>query len=519
MMKIRTWYFLSLIIVGSIFVWSNNFVYAKTMPEIITVKESHDEQFLYLLPGYNIPTWNYNRMALLEKVYSENKDTFDFLIVFPLKRLESNSAMIINSNVKGIGLSEVHLSANTTNLKALVTMDMYNTFDSLKQFNALNTNTLIDSFSRVAVHEIGHYWCCYVNWPVMTGDHYSTVVDLFNKNTTYSDPLGYSRWVQSSTGNLACVDHNRSDAIFKFSNLTLYLMGLIPKDKVDIINYYNYVKSPQFSYIGPYCDEKVEWLNSQKFSIDDLLKIAGERLPEYTESQKMFNVGYVILTDKDTASVPEDFLELIRLFNEKLIMDWKSSTNSLSTLVNEATPPPTNTLSITPQRVTVNSNQSVEINVTVPNNTLRTSLYVTCPKGATVNWRKDVQNGLRRSIPVCNRWINLDDQGVATLSLYVSNTTEQMLKVIPNFYAYYSDNPNYANGVSSEISVNPQRKKSPSQMLPTKIKSNESSLSPFEATTLKYPPISTIEYSRSDIHIAAVIKSLINIFSNQTKSK
>lgn len=493
------------------FVWSNDFVHAQSLPEIITVKESYDEQFLYLLPGHSIPTWNYNRMALLEKVYSENKDTFDFLIVFPLKRLESDNSMIINSNVKGIGLSEVHLSPNTTNLKALVTMTTFEVFDMQKKYNSLNTTTLIELYSRLALHEIGHYWCCYVKWPVMIGDHYPNVVDLFNKNTTYSEPLGYSRWVQTSTGKLTCVDHNRSDAVFKFSNLTLYLMGLVSKDNVDVINYHSYVKSPQFSYIGPYCDENAEWLNTQTFTIDDLLKITGERLPVYTESQKMFNVGYVILTDKDTASVPEDFLELVRLFNEKLIMDWKSSTNGLSTLVNEATPPPTNTLSITPQRVTVNSNQSVEINVTVPNNTVRTSLYVTCPKGATVHWRKDVQNGLRRSIPVCNRWINLDDQGVAALSLYVSNTTEQILKVIPNFYAYYSDNPDYANGVSSEISVSPQRKRSPSQTLPTQIKSNESTLSPYESINIKY--------LRSDMYMAAALKSLANIFSNETKSK
>lgn len=304
---------------------------------IAFIKEQSNGQFFYLTKPSEadiaLQRWDYDRMAVLDEFYHVYQDNFDFLIVFPMKQLESNNSMIINSEIKGIGLSPTHLDSDTTRLKALITIDMHSTFDLFKKNGPTDVDQLLAVFVPAAVHEIGHFWCCYSFPPLMMGAHYSTATDLFSDNMTYSDPMGYSRWTKDNNGNITCVNNNKDTSIFKFSKLSLYLMGLVSKSEVTPIEYNNYKKSDAYGYIGPYCGAVVEWLNTITYTIEDLIRLTGEREPSSETSEKSFNVGYIILGDENS-SEEKDFVELVKLLGNQLTDAWKNATDNLSSLVN-----------------------------------------------------------------------------------------------------------------------------------------------------------------------------------------
>ncbi|MBF0387121.1 MAG: S8 family serine peptidase [Candidatus Omnitrophica bacterium] len=107
------------------------------------------------------------------------------------------------------------------------------------------------------------------------------------------------------------------------------------------------------------------------------------------------------------------------------------------------------TQQITPQRVAAVSGQTVGMTFSVPYDAVSSKLFVSCPAGLTI--------GLGAVNNVCNRWQTLSFQPNTNrpMAFRVTNRTGQVLKAVPNFYIYKADRPNYANGVSGEITVNP----------------------------------------------------------------
>ncbi|GEM_PF-2215679 len=105
-------------------------------------------------------------------------------------------------------------------------------------------------------------------------------------------------------------------------------------------------------------------------------------------------------------------------------------------------------LSISPQKITVDSGKSVKFTFSVPNNTPKTSMYVTCPSGLVAQ-KTDGTN-------LCNKMITFDSPAISSTTIQMINNSRESLKSILVFYAYFPDKPVYGQGVSSEITVNPQ---------------------------------------------------------------
>lgn len=103
-------------------------------------------------------------------------------------------------------------------------------------------------------------------------------------------------------------------------------------------------------------------------------------------------------------------------------------------------------LSITPIRTTINSEESVTLIFGVPESTFRLQFFLSCPVGLSAK----PQSGNE----VCNAWQDLPLATRQYTLSFVNNGTD-ILRAVPNFYAYYASNPNFANGVSGEIAVQP----------------------------------------------------------------
>ncbi|MFA6095268.1 MAG: hypothetical protein WC767_00255 [Candidatus Paceibacterota bacterium] len=106
---------------------------------------------------------------------------------------------------------------------------------------------------------------------------------------------------------------------------------------------------------------------------------------------------------------------------------------------------PTGSLSVSPSSSSVASGAEVTLNYTTHSNAVSAKLYLSCPAGVSA-----MANGTE----YCNTWYTFPM--VPSSSRYtLTNTTTQPQNVIPNFYEYLPDNPNFAHGVSSQVVVSP----------------------------------------------------------------
>ncbi len=106
---------------------------------------------------------------------------------------------------------------------------------------------------------------------------------------------------------------------------------------------------------------------------------------------------------------------------------------------------PTGTLSVTPSASTIVSGQLVTLNYTTHSNAVGAKLYLYCPASVTSSAGTSATN-------LCNTWTTFPM--IPSASTFVlTNTSGQNQNVVPNFYEYLPENPNYAVGVSSQITV------------------------------------------------------------------
>ena len=105
---------------------------------------------------------------------------------------------------------------------------------------------------------------------------------------------------------------------------------------------------------------------------------------------------------------------------------------------------------ITPTMQTISSGQNAIYDFTFPSNTVRATSYVSCPNG--------VSTGSNSYNNICNMTepVTIDAPVVHNIVTFY-NTTGQSQNIVPNFYIYTLTNPNYAVGVSAQITVQPSQ--------------------------------------------------------------
>ena len=104
------------------------------------------------------------------------------------------------------------------------------------------------------------------------------------------------------------------------------------------------------------------------------------------------------------------------------------------------------TQAVSPDRETANSGQVVKLNYSIPAHSVSAKLMLYCPEGVT---------GKIASKDMCNQWLNFPTLPTETDVIFI-NKSDLPQYVVPNFYIYYENDPNYAIGVSSQVKVLPQ---------------------------------------------------------------
>lgn len=267
---------------------------------------------------------------VIEKFYGAYDDDYDFLVIY------TDFDYSGNIHGGGTGLKPIEGIAQPSydspmgskgKLRSTAFMG-----DIRKKFEGM-IEEIYPTTANGILHEIGHYWCCYVNfkdWNSIESDkllqgsiHWHD--QLLDVGT--NDPMGgrYS-WNEISSGTYKGTEREYMGKVGHFSELTLYLMGFIPKE--DVMPVKLVVPREELTYEG---NNLI--VNGEMYiiKIEDIISIEGERNPTNKESQKDFKVGFILWT-RDKSHVSEDTKNKVNRMRKMFEEQWYEATNGLSSI-------------------------------------------------------------------------------------------------------------------------------------------------------------------------------------------
>jgi len=287
-----------------------------------------EEQKLHdlLSPILNSDRWLISGEKFFKQFYQMYADDYDFIALFATKPLRTSYSNVINREIEGIGAYKI-ASPEIKKLKTIAVQNFYPNWESSPNFD--------DRFlTKTLIHEIGHHWLAFMKGLPASGDdvHWPNNLDLFSGDSRYVDPLAYYQWVIKNNQEI-CVDVNSNSSIIKFSNLSLYLMGLIPKEQVFPIFVHEFEKKSSSDWFynlwGPQCEQTHKFTKTKTLTIEDIISANGIRNPSYKESQKNFRIAFVIVSDKGSV-VPSGFIDYVKKYADALPKAWGEMTGGKS---------------------------------------------------------------------------------------------------------------------------------------------------------------------------------------------
>lgn len=249
---------------------------------------------------FNMESTNYQ--DAIKKFYEYYGDNYDFInIVWDQNFYQPASCSVVSNDVQNIGLPIMDNTAS------------YGSAGRLKAILKFPKGEIFDGAAEVQSHEIGHTWINYLDFyplygaskhpPVGTLGTYIMSSERGHLNLTFSQ-TGPDSWELGYKDRYSNV----------FSDLSLYLMGLIPSTEVGTHMIFENQDQPigiGETWVGP-----VIYIDGS----DVVANMGGERVPNYQDSQKEFKIATILMTEGSLASS-----EMMQLY------DWLASRASLDT--------------------------------------------------------------------------------------------------------------------------------------------------------------------------------------------
>ncbi|MCR4327942.1 MAG: hypothetical protein NUV53_00285 [Patescibacteria group bacterium] len=227
----------------------------------------------------------------------------DFLVVFKdwnaLSAFSAAYFISVNSSDSGMGMleNEDRTYGSRGNLKGLITMPNIKVLSDPDSFNAN-----IFSFA----HELGHYWLAYFYDPLLmisnSSGHYNSCM-VFGDGDIMTH--GFFNFKRVSDTLFASPPPDNDPHRMKFSDFSLYVMGLLPEEEVAPIGI---VKS------GMDCVQNGKVENGainvtgdfEQFTLSDFIKVYGARNPPYPNAKRNFTVQVALLVHRDSPLTQND---------------------------------------------------------------------------------------------------------------------------------------------------------------------------------------------------------------------
>ena len=267
---------------------------------------------------------------VFDKFYKTYNDEYDFLILYTDFDYPGNihASPTGLKPIGGIGRTNyAELEGFSNNLRSTASLgDISNKFEGIiEEFFPTNANGIL--------HEIGHYWCCFVNYQDDNGIRSNNLLQgsvhwhdqLLDVGT--NDPMGGRYlWTETSPGVFRGTSRDHAGGDGHYSDFTLYLMGLLPKEEVEPVKLV--VPQSELTFEG---NDLIVSGEMKLIEIEDIISVEGERNPIYGESQKDFKAGFILWT-KDKSKVSSNTKEKMNQMREIFERQWVEATRGLSTI-------------------------------------------------------------------------------------------------------------------------------------------------------------------------------------------
>jgi hypothetical protein len=189
-------------------------------------------------------------------------------------------------------------------------------FSDAAQFGSAGRlrSAIYNSFGSIDVldHELGHVWMVGIGQSLgLMNETYSPVImGHWNKMADIQGQMGY--YYIDDSGAIGHFAYNGDETwhlvpnttVEPYSPLELYLMGLIPPEEVPDVHI---LENPDLS--DP---QRITAASYKTVTIEELMQSAGgERIPSYKDSQKEFNLAFIVTQDKPYNDAAYAFFSLL----------------------------------------------------------------------------------------------------------------------------------------------------------------------------------------------------------------
>ena len=255
------------------------------------------------------------RAIVAQEFYKNNPDNYDFLVVFTDFEFDTGEAVAfhqgVSNSIEGIGLplySNTDLYGSAGELKGFIDMAAISRYET----NPLTANLVTNkqnfvSTLNVLAHETLHQWAAHTDIEDLQGrddGHWNFFMD-----TDSSIEYGHD-WRDNGNGTFTA-----ESAQSRFSKLDLYLMGVVAATEVPDL-YVIEPDSEEFSK-GDLPKPGITVVGTRtNYSIQNIIDVHGDRVPNSTASNKILRYAFVYLTEKDQAVLDLDITRINRIRKE-----------------------------------------------------------------------------------------------------------------------------------------------------------------------------------------------------------
>lgn len=253
------------------------------------------------------------RQALAQAFLAQHADAYDFLVVFSGFEFDTGDALAfhagVQNQVEGIG---VPIYDNTSDWGSDGRLQGFLDMAAISRYERNPTRPDFDRVLGTLAHEMMHQWCCFVGLE-RPGDSAPSDILLgrdaahwsFLLDSDASVMYGHD-WRDNGDGTFDAL------AIRTFySPLDLYLAGFNqPSQVAEALLIDNpTVDATALPVQGATLDG-----TATTFTIDDVIRANGPRVPAAAEAQKRFRLGFVYLVRPDDPIITDDlaFIETVR---------------------------------------------------------------------------------------------------------------------------------------------------------------------------------------------------------------
>lgn len=262
--------------------------------------------------------------------YPEAKNKYDFIFIATTFKPNDNIGEFgaLKNNITGVGDGTQNINVNN--------LTQYLSFSGKERVQGyafvMDLQSLSDDL-YLMLHEMSHRWLFHLGdydscgkgfsctretgYKINNnGSHYNEYVNTTTKIGTekYADPNGGGSMEMGPVKGY-CLDYGGSNS-YRFTSLSMYLMGFIPANKVVPLKWYETT--------GAWSDHGIPCVE-HTFGVSDVVSLVGKRSPSYPNTQKDFSVAYILLTRQGKSPTQLE-LDRMKFIAENFPHRWSEAT-------------------------------------------------------------------------------------------------------------------------------------------------------------------------------------------------